>query len=145
MSDYPIATMTLFSESLSTHVTPHFQPSQIVCLEHDSARLYAEVVQVAEQRQVCWVRPLALLVGDPAIAVEAPPELYDLRQGSDLLLPIALFRAAIDTEVMPVLSHLYGEENALTSKTGQTNSQHLSQFVRQVCLAHRSLFAAAAS
>ncbi|PZV13261.1 MAG: hypothetical protein DCF22_11095 [Leptolyngbya sp.] len=124
---------------------PAFQPSQIVCLEHGSSRLYAEVVQVAEPRQVCWVRPLALVENDSAIAVEAPPELHDLRQGSDLLLPIALFRLAIDTEVMPVLSHLYAEDDSITSKAGQTKHQYLSQFVRQVCLAHRSLFTSASA
>jgi hypothetical protein len=137
--------MTLFSESLSTDLAQSFQPSQIVCLEHGSTRLYAEVVQVAEQRQVCWVRPLALVVGDPAIALETLLELHDLRQGSDLLLPIALFRLAIDIEVMPVLSCLYKDENVPTRKTGHTNHQHLSQFVRQVCLAHRSLFVTSAS
>jgi len=123
----------------STHT---FQPSQIVCLEHGATRLYAEVVQVAEPRQVCWVRPLALVESDSAIAVETLPELHDLRQGSDLLLPIALFRLAIDTEVIPVLAYLYAETSTVISKTGQTNHQHLSQFVRQVCLTHRSLFAA---
>ncbi len=124
----------------------HFlQPCQIVCLEHGSSRLYAEVVQVADQRQVCWVRPLALVVDDLAIAVEAPPELHDLRQGSDLLLPISLFRPAIDTEVMPVLNHLYSENSAAIDKLEQTNHQYLSQFVRQVCLDHRSLFATPAS
>jgi len=122
-----------------------FQPSQIVCLEHGSSRLYAEVVQVADQRQVCWVRPLALVADDPAIAVEAPLELHDLRQGSDLLLPISLFRLAIDTEVMPVLTHLHSGNSVAVSKIGQTNHQHLSQFVRQVCLAHRSLFATSSS
>ncbi len=144
MSDYPIATMTLPENSISS--ARFFQPCQIVCLEHGSSRLYAEVVQVAEPRRVCWVRPLALIMGNPAIALEAQfPELHDLRQGSDLLLPIALFRLAIDTEVMPVLTHLYSDNSAAISKTGQTNHQHLSQFVRQVCLAHRSLFSAPSS
>ncbi len=135
--------MSPLSEQFSTDSTHSFQPSQIVCLEHDSSRLYAEVVQVAEPRQVCWVRPLALITGDPAIAVESLlGELHDLRQGSDLLLPISLFRLAIDTEVMPVLAQLYSDHPAAIRKTGQTNHQHLSQFVRQVCLAHRSLFVA---
>ncbi|MEX0268799.1 hypothetical protein AB3R30_06645 [Leptolyngbyaceae cyanobacterium UHCC 1019] len=134
--------MTLLSKQFPGDSAHSFQPSQIVCLEHDSSRLYAEVVQVAEQRRVCWVRPLALVTGDLAIAQSALPELYDLRQGSDLLLPIALFRVAIDTEIMPVIAHLYAENTAIASKTGQTNHQHLSRFVRQVCIAHRSLFAA---
>ncbi|MBM0741596.1 hypothetical protein JOY44_08200 [Phormidium sp. CLA17] len=133
--------MTVLPEPFSS--THAFQPSQIVCLEHGYSRLYAEVVQVAEPRQVCWVRPLALAVGDPTISVDNQlADLHDLRQGSDLLLPIALFRLAIDTEVIPVLTHLYAENSTVTSKTGQTKHQHLSQFVRQVCLAHRSLFAA---
>jgi hypothetical protein len=132
--------MTQPPEQYPTVSVLAFQPHQIVCLEHGSSRLYAEVVQVAEQRPVCWVRPLALIHEDVAISLVAPSlELHDLRQGSDLLLPIALFRLAMDTEVMPVLTHLY-TKNTDISKTDQTEHQHLSQFVRRVCLAHRSLF-----
>ena len=32
---------------------PNFQPSQIVCLEHGNTCLYAEVIQVLEERQMC--------------------------------------------------------------------------------------------
>jgi hypothetical protein len=39
-----------------------FQPRQIVCLEHETTRLYAEIIEFVEARQVCWVRPLMLAV-----------------------------------------------------------------------------------
>lgn len=38
-----------------------FQPSQILYIEQDTTRLYAELVQVVTERALCWVRPLALL------------------------------------------------------------------------------------
>lgn len=39
-----------------------FQSRQILCLEHGQSRLYAEVIQVVQDRPVCWLRPLILEV-----------------------------------------------------------------------------------
>jgi len=91
-----------------------FQPSQIVCLECQTACLYAEVIQVVEERQLCWVRPIALVdgsVGNGESRGDRPqvtpqPILYDLREGADLLCPMALFQAALDTQVVPILTEL---------------------------------------
>ena len=40
-------------------------PSQILYLEHGSARLYAEAIQIVETRQLCWVRPTLLIQNLP--------------------------------------------------------------------------------
>ena len=118
---------------------PTFSPAQIGCLEHGASRLYAEVVQTVEATQICWVRPLLLTHGaaveDP---VEPDPErqLADLRQGSDLLLPIALFRGALDVEVIPLLAQL-GEVQECVAPMHQ---RQLNQLIQKVCRANPALF-----
>ncbi|MGI0485280.1 hypothetical protein ACN4EK_07570 [Pantanalinema rosaneae CENA516] len=125
---------------------PTFQSCQIVCLEHTTTRLYAEVVQVAEPRGVCWVRPL-ILVLQPADALgwhgEISPttRLYHLRGEADLLLPITLFRAALDEEVIPVLPYLYAEETSdIASKLERLEPLQLRQLVQRICQAHPEAF-----
>jgi hypothetical protein len=90
---------------------PCFQPSQIVGLEHETSCLYAEVVQVIESRQNCWVRPLMLVFWSEATQMQnslaTMAARYDLRHDSDLLLPLTLFRVALDVEVLPWLADLY--------------------------------------
>jgi hypothetical protein len=124
-----------------------FQPSQIVCLEHEVSRLYAEVVQMVEARGLCWARPLVLVTDLPksqflGVEEENSPWLSDLRQGSDLLLPAVLFRQALDTEVIPLLSTLYSLDAEAESRTKATilSHQQLNQFIRQVCQAHPEAF-----
>jgi len=92
--------------------TQAFQPYQIVCLEHENCRLYAEVVQISDRRPVCWVRPLAMICDRPdglipGWANATTSAWHDLRQGADLLLPLALFRPALDTEVLPLLGEMF--------------------------------------
>lgn len=86
-----------------------FQPRQIVCLEHQDSCLYAEVIQVVESRQIGWIRPLLLV---EFVNFEHLSS-YDLRPSADLLWPIALFRPALDTEVMPLLVQLLASEPPL--------------------------------
>jgi len=38
-----------------------FSPQQVVCLEQGSHRLYASVIQLIEERQTYWLRPLCLI------------------------------------------------------------------------------------
>ncbi|NJK27922.1 MAG: hypothetical protein HC925_04525 [Coleofasciculaceae cyanobacterium SM2_3_26] len=111
-----------------------FRPYQIVCLHHERTALYAEVIQVLVDRQLCWVRPIAL-VGDDTE--------QDLRQGSDLLLPTCLFEPALDTEVMSLLSQLEVSDSIL--KFDGDRRQSLHAFVRQICQAHPHLFQTAES
>ncbi|KAM3092279.1 hypothetical protein ACKFKG_22750 [Phormidesmis sp. 146-35] len=129
----------------------HFQPSQIVCLEHETTRLYAEVVQIVEVRQLCWARPLVLIMGsDSERMLQAidPKNLQDLRQGADLLLPAILFRQALDVEVIPLLSQLYRSEGdwegheAISPSSPQAIAarQSLNQLIRQIWQAHPDVF-----
>lgn len=125
-----------------------FQPCQIVCLEHDRERLYAEVVQLIENRQICWVRPLGLAIAlsDPSLLTSSAfgqVQWYDLRNGADLLLPAALFRSAFDTEVIPLVTGFYCSSTVLTKLESGTH-QRLSQFVQQVCQARPDVFQAPA-
>lgn len=100
---------------------------------------------MSERRQVCWVRPLAILVEAMVPAgftgSQSNSQLHDLRLGADLLLPIALFRMALDTEVIPLLSRLYtpGNESERNSVT-LTAHQILCQLVESLCLAHPEIF-----
>ncbi|WP_414542022.1 hypothetical protein [Nostoc sp. CCY0012] len=102
-----------------------FQPGQIVSLEHGDRNLYGEVIQLVTSRQLCWVRPL-LLVG----FAQEPPIITDLRDASDLLWPINLFRPALDTEVVSLLSQILAKEpkNELDSAA----KQQFNQFIQQM-------------
>jgi hypothetical protein len=117
--------------------TYKFQPSQIVYLEHANTRLYSEIVEFIESRQVCWVRPLMLAV---PLSLESPETwtLYDLRLGADLLWPASLFFPALDTEVIPLLVQL----NDLNTEAVDSSDAHkqLSGFVRQVWQAYKNYF-----
>ena len=110
-----------------------FQPRQIVCLEHENTRLYAEIIEVVASRQVCWVRPLML-----AVALPEQLTLYDLRLGADLVWPASLFRPALDTEVIPLLVQL-DDPDAQLANSPDAHKQ-LSCFVREVWQAYKSAF-----
>ncbi len=120
-----------------------FQPCQIVCLEHSTVRLYAEVIQMADSKKICWVRPLAMVEenreGTDNFWLTHSSEVQDLRQSSDLLLPSALFRSALDTEVIPILSQF---NNLIESqnKQDERSQDQLREFIRDVCLARPELF-----
>ena len=124
---------------------PDFEPRQIVYLEHQASRLYAEVVQIASARQLCWARPLMLhqccapdeLLVLPEEWDTARSRLYDLRQGADLLWPVGLFRRAFDTEVMPLLARLYDPG---AEQVPLADHQQLRSFMEQVWEAHVSQF-----
>ncbi|MBW4560290.1 MAG: hypothetical protein KME32_03875 [Mojavia pulchra JT2-VF2] len=102
-----------------------FQPGQIVSLNHGDTNLYAEVIQVVVSRQLCWVRPLVLVNFIPE-----PPHLTDLRDSSDLLWPVNLFRPALDTEVITILSQILAKETK--SESDSAAKQQLHQFIHQV-------------
>ncbi len=102
-----------------------FQPGQIVCLEHDTKSLYAEVIQVVVSRQLCWVRPLLLVA-----FTQEPPLITDLRDASDLFWSINLFRPALDTEVITLLSQVFAKEPK--HEPDSDAKQQLNQFIHQV-------------
>jgi hypothetical protein len=103
----------------------NFQPGQIVSLEHSDRNLYAEVIQVVVSRQLCWVRPLLLVKHTPEV-----PLIIDLRDGSDLLWPIKLFRPALDTEVITLLSQVLVKEPK--PELDVIAKQQLHQFINQL-------------
>ncbi|HEY9609868.1 hypothetical protein [Allocoleopsis sp.] len=124
--------------------TYKFQPRQIVCLEHENTRLYTEVIEVVTVRQICWVRPLMLVVsplGHDSLPAFSPEQLnlYDLRQGADLLWPVSLFRVALDTEVIPLLVQLDNPDEGAQVNNAEAHQQ-LSCFIRKVWLASKNAF-----
>lgn len=121
------------SKQISLRSVNEFKPSQIVCLEHQDSYLYSEVIQVISDRQLCWVRPLVLtvtldLTGDPNSVLTADKQI-DMRFTSDLIWPLNLFRPALDTEVIPLLSKLdtpdYRSENIENAR------QQLNHYIHQ--------------
>lgn len=107
-------------------------PQQIVVLEHEGNSLFAEVIQVILVRQRYWVRPLLLSAASEG---GAPGKLYNLRETADLILPIALFRPALDTEAIPLLMQL--ESRDRFSREADNPHPHLRAFVEQIWKAHR--------
>jgi hypothetical protein len=123
-----------------------FQDGQIIYLQHEAMRLYAETIQIIKTRKLCWARPLALIQlpdereGDRHKALI----LHDLRQGSDLLLPISLFQIALDTEAIPVIAQLNAPKNDLPIELfpdgRQSSFPILQNFVHQIWQAHSKEF-----
>ncbi|ACB52693.1 conserved hypothetical protein [Crocosphaera subtropica ATCC 51142] len=119
-----------------------FTPQQIVYLAHQSHRLYCEVIQVVESRQLCWVRPLCLV--DMSQEREIYPQLFaptllmDVRSTSDLLYPIILFQPALDTEVIPLLSQLHSPDDSINNNP--IAKEKLHQFITKVWQKYPELF-----
>ena len=120
----------------------NFKPGQIVSLEFEDACLHSEVIQVVEARQVCWVRPLMLVVflsgQDLGDRLEQDYSLSDLRNGADLLWPLSLFRAALDTEVISMLSQLHSLDSE--KKDAAISGRQLRNFVDRVWEAFPTAF-----
>jgi hypothetical protein len=88
-----------------------FQTDRIVCIERSDLLLFAEVIDTIPNPPRCWVRPLAIAKSIPSsFELEF---LHDLREAAQLILPIELFREALDTEVLPLLSVLLQTETNL--------------------------------
>ncbi|MFN9259867.1 hypothetical protein [Microcystis sp.] len=104
-----------------------FTSNQIVSLFCKNRTLYGEVIQVIESRSALWVRPLWLIVADNF-------ETIDVREGSDLILPMDLFNPALDTEVLPLFSQVI-KDNYITNI-----SYPLQEFVQQVCQSYPEYF-----
>jgi hypothetical protein len=116
-------------------------PSQIVYLRHEDVTLYAEVIQMAIARPLCWVRPLALVetVSQPQIDdATTSTKIYNLKEGSDLLWPISLFHPAMDTDVVPLLVSLETEKRI--HDVDAIAPKKLRHFIQCVWEAHSSIF-----
>ncbi|HBW58116.1 MAG TPA: hypothetical protein DEF27_10050 [Oscillatoriales bacterium UBA8482] len=130
----------------------NFKPGQIVGLNHHNSCLYAEVIQVVEVRDVCWVRPLMLIEGlsehpeDNFSSFGFTPETFilsDLRPSPDLIWPTRLFKAALDTEVITFLAQLEAPE-VNSPGVKRVNAvyahQQLQDFIAQVWRASANIF-----
>jgi hypothetical protein len=92
--------------------TNEFKIDQIVCLERNDSYLFAEVIDNIAISARCWVRPLTIARLNPhSFELEF---LHDLRDASQLILPAVLFRYALDTEVLPLISELFHPEKDST-------------------------------
>lgn len=132
------------------NLEPSFHHHEILCVEHDHTYLYSELVQVVELRQLCWVRPLALLTKShpltyDTLEVAAESNLqgytvYDLQDAVDLLLPQKLFRATLDSELLPLLTQL----GALKQRDDSDRLAHqqLQSFIWQVWQTNTQMFPA---
>jgi hypothetical protein len=112
-------------------IKPNFQAGQIVFLEYKGNRLYAEVIQLVLERNLCWVRPLLL-----AIEECESPQVTDLRSTSDLLWAINLFKPALDTEVVELYTQILVKEPK--PELFPAAKQQLHQFIQQLWQANKN-------
>ncbi|MTJ52067.1 hypothetical protein FJR38_04965 [Anabaena sp. UHCC 0253] len=111
-------------------MTPKFQPGQIVSLDYQDQNLYTEVIEIVVSRQLCWVRPLLLVDSTQEL-----PLVIDLRNVSDLLWPLDLFRPALDTEVIAFLGQIFPKEQQLESDL--VAKQQFNLFIHQLWQAYQ--------
>ncbi|MEA5582284.1 hypothetical protein VB620_13150 [Nodularia harveyana UHCC-0300] len=107
-----------------------FKPGQIVSLEHSDRNLFLEVIQVVVSRQLCWVRPLLLVS-----LTQESPLVTDMRDASDLLWPVNLFRPALDTEVITFLSQVLVKEP--NNHPDSAAKVEFNQFIHEIWHAHQ--------
>ncbi|MEO0375830.1 MAG: hypothetical protein AAF329_14630 [Cyanobacteria bacterium P01_A01_bin.17] len=118
---------------------------EIVCLEYQHDCLYAEMIQVIEKQQRCWLRPLALSLGYSQTEETSDhheshtQQIYDLRDCSDLLWPQTQLRAALDTELLPLLEMLQTDKTAGESSASPEANQQLHTFLHQLCSPSQAL------
>ena len=106
-----------------------FKIDQIVCLEHGNSYLFAEVIDNIAISARCWVRPLALARSHPqSFELEF---LHDLRDAAQLILPAALFRYAIDTEILPLISELFHPDKDSMLTLAGKKALHI--FIADIC------------
>lgn len=138
--------------------------NQIVSLDYLDNHLYGEVIQLIRDRQLCWFRPLCLILSDseddlnlgedrqrsPNLQVVLPKHSadsssgdrqvtsIDLQSSSDLLWPDSLFRPALDTEIINFLPQL--TDSSHLSKDKKKRQKCLNKFVYLVWQAHQDKF-----
>jgi hypothetical protein len=109
--------------------TIEFKINQIVCIERDDSYLFAEVIDNIAISARCWVRPLALARSNPrSFELEF---IHDLRDASQLILPAELFRYALDTEILPLISELFRLDKYSTIALAARQALH--KFITDIC------------
>ena len=132
--------------------------NQIVSLDYLEHHLYGEVIQLIPERQLCWFRPLCLVLSDSARdnldlnmhcletnqqsindnSGSKKARSIDLQSSSDLLWPDSLFRPALDIEIIDFLPQLTDISHLSLDK--KANQKCLNRFVRLVWQAYRDKF-----
>ena len=126
-------------EQIRSESNSLFKVNQIICLEHEETYLYGEVIQLIPIRRMCWFRPICMTKSNFDRNGNLENSfLIHLRSGSDLLWPISLFRPALDTEVISLLTDL--DDSDKSEQAARFDRQHLNQFVRQVWEANQDKF-----
>ena len=123
------------SQSSVLRSSMSIEPSQILFLEHETSRLYAEAIQIIAPRRLCWARPTLLIQGLPAgdeaaeerqkmiaaAAVEPARsglQLYDLQNSPDLIWPVELFEIAYDVDFFSLLVQLKMNPDEVAQHSG---------------------------
>ena len=142
-------------------VNLNLRVNQIVCLEHENSSLYGEVIQLIPHRNLCWFRPICLVIfgdveGNKSFdlncfdrseqlkssqsinSYEAKYQLIDLQSTSDLFWPAILFRPAIDTEAINFIAQLNNIRHH--SIDIAPKYKYLNQFVKQFWQANQDKF-----
>lgn len=116
-----------------------FKENQIIFLEYGDTRLYGEVIQLITSRQMCWLRPICLVIANFfGVSASEDFQLVPLNSTSDIVWPTCLFNPALDTEAILFLAQL--ENTDKPKPTNLSARQHLNQFLQQVWVANREQF-----
>jgi hypothetical protein len=109
-----------------------FRSQEIVYIENSELRLFAEVIQTIPDRDRCWVKPLVLA----NYANFQFRLLHDLQECAQLILPVNLFRSALDTEVIPVMMELFQLEKIIDRGQNDTSieRQALHSFISNLSI-----------
>ncbi len=105
---------------------------QIVFLECRQTRLYAEVIQVLDDRPMGWVRPLAL-VREEIIQLLGMGAIADPATAPDMVWPIRDLIPALDTDVIPLMAQIWSKAarpTQLEFQDGTTAGSAVSEFLR---------------
>ncbi|MDJ0533620.1 MAG: hypothetical protein QNJ70_14225 [Xenococcaceae cyanobacterium MO_207.B15] len=153
------------SDSISSQPKQLFCSGQIVALDNTNSILYGEVIQIIPQRQMCWIRTIALTYAPDSLRKKLPnsEDIYydaalsqesasranycidsdmvivDLHRSIDLLFPINLFRVAFDTEMIPLLSKINPSHDSCLQDT-QAGKQQLNQFLKEIWQTNQDKF-----
>ncbi len=108
---------------------------QVVYLTCDQTRLYVEIIQVLEDRQLGWVRPLMLvtparppLVHSTGVLGTGAPA--DRPEVPDMLWPLGQFYPALDTDVVSCLTPPSAQ--AATVTAAALTSASLNCFIQRL-------------
>lgn len=114
-----------------------FQPHQIVYLACDQSRLYTEVIEILAERQLAWVRPLALVTPQELLPLAAAAALgwgaaqpwHDQATIPDLLWPLDQFFPALDTDFVDLLAMMPAHPD---QQGGLSQGAIVAQFTRRL-------------